>query len=82
MNRSISVWGSLCLIVASLAGCAATGPDGKRSEDIYIAPEPALGSNLARRGERRTSESREVTGEALESLKQAIPVGPIKGVGN
>lgn len=75
----------LALAVAAMGligGCATPADDGKKSDEVYSAPETALGSNLPRRGERRSSDVKEVKGDALEALKGSITPGPMKGTGN
>jgi hypothetical protein len=74
---------STAAIAALATGCASTAPDGdKKAEEVYTAPETALGSNLPRRGERRNGEVKEVKGDALETLKGSITPGPLKGSGS
>lgn len=74
--------GLVAVGIALVAGCATTPDDSKRSEAIYNAPEPVLGSSLLRR-ERRTEGVTEVKGDAaIEDLRRLPTGGTGKGVGN
>ncbi|MBI3368711.1 MAG: hypothetical protein HY021_09810 [Burkholderiales bacterium] len=82
--RMMSLVAAAAMLLA--LGACATGPagDGKEAE-VYSAPEPALGSNLARRGEKRNANGgKEISGDAMDALRDSVkpPVstGP-KGVG-
>ncbi len=61
--------------------CVATHGWRKQAE-VYNAPDTALGSNLPRRGEKRTADTKEVSGDAVDAMRDSIrPVAP-KGLGN
>ena len=67
---------------ALVAGCASIPDDGKRSEAVYSAPEPVLGSSLLRR-DRRPEGVTDVKGDAAIEELRRVPTGPAgKGVGN
>ena len=73
--------GLLAVGIALVGGCASTPDDGKRSEAVYNAPEPVLGSSLLRR-ERRSDDVKEVKSEAaIEELRRSTSLGG-KGMGN
>ena len=72
----------LTCAVLLAAGCASAPDDGKRSEAVYNAPEPVLGSSLLRR-ERRSEGVTDVKGDAAIEELRRVPTGPAgKGVGN
>lgn len=75
-------WALVAMVATLCVGCATPEGDPAAVRDVYMAPETALGSNLPRRGERRSSEAKEVKGDALESLKGGVAPGPMKGTGN
>ena len=72
----------LAVAAGTLSACASAPDDAKKFEETYSAPETALGSKLPRRGVRRSSEVKEVKGDALEALRGSVTAGPMKGTGN
>lgn len=83
--KTMSLVAAAAMLLA--LGACATGPggDGGKEAEIYTAPEPALGSNLARRGEKRNANGgKEISGDAMDavrdSIKPPVSTGP-KGMG-
>lgn len=75
-------WAAASAVVV-LMGCGSPATPGtQRTEAIYTAPETALGSNLPRRGEKRTGEAKELSGEALDEMRRTVTPGPVRGSGN
>lgn len=69
-------------LAAVLGGCASQRAGNDMQAEVYNAPDTALGSNLPRRGEKRTADTKEVSGEALDALRDSIRPGSPKGLGN
>lgn len=72
---------ALVLVASGLFGCASVPTDDRSRDEVYVAPETALGSNLPRRGEKRAAETREISGDAVDELRRTINTGPVKGGG-